>query len=133
MRIINSIVGILLGSLSYFIVEKTFIAIMINLFELFPILNNFQGSIVILLVVFLEIVLAFIILSFINHSALKEIRISYLLTIMSILCLVVSIGYIYYNCINMLTVMVYAEIVLVHTCMLIYALKYLRAFINKSG
>lgn len=95
MRIINSIVGILLGSLSYFIVEKTFIAIMINLFELFPILNNFQGSIVILLVVFLEIVLAFIILSFINHSALKEIRISYLLTIMSILCLVVSIGYIY--------------------------------------
>lgn len=52
MRIINSIVGILLGSLSYFIVEKIFIAIMINLFELFPILNNFQGSIVILLVVF---------------------------------------------------------------------------------
>lgn len=52
MRIINSIVGILLGSLSYFIVEKIFITIMINLFELFPILNNFQGSIVILLVVF---------------------------------------------------------------------------------
>ena len=116
MRIINSIVGILLGSLSYFIVEKIFIAIMINLFKLFPILNNFQGSIVILLVVFLEIVLAFIIL-----------------TIMSILCLVVSIGYIYYNCSNMWTVMVYAEIVLVHTCILIYALKYLRAFINKSG
>ena len=52
MRIINSIVGILLGSLSYFIVEKIFIAIMINLFKLFPILNNFKGSIVILLVVF---------------------------------------------------------------------------------
>lgn len=52
MRIINSIVGILLGSLSYFIVEKIFIAIVVNLFGLFPILNNFQGSVVILLVVF---------------------------------------------------------------------------------
>lgn len=133
MRIINSIVAILLGSLSYFIVEKIFIAIVVNLFGLFPILNNFQGSVVILLVVSLEIILAFIILSFINHSALKEIKISYLLIIMSILCLAVSIGYLYYNCSNMWTVMVYAEIVLVHTCMLIYALKYLRAFINKSG
>lgn len=133
MRIINSIVGILLGSLSYFIVEKIFIAIVVNLFGLFPILNNFQGSVVILLVVSLEIVLAFIILSFINHSVLKGIKTSYSLTIMSILCLVASIGYLYYNCSNMWTVMVYAEIVLVHTCMLIYALKYLRAFINKSG
>ena len=133
MRIINSIVGIFLGSLSYFIVEKIFFAIVVNLFGLFPILNDFQGSVVILLVVFLEIVLAFIILSFINHSVLKEIRIAYLLTIISILCLVVSIGYIYYNCSNMWTVMVYAEIVLVHTGILIYALKYLGAFINKSG
>ena len=133
MRIINSIVGIFLGSLSYFIVEKIFFAIVVNLFGLFPILNDFQGSVVILLVVFLEIVLAFIILSFINHSVLKEIRIAYSLTIISILCLVVSIGYIYYNCSNMWTVMVYAEIVLVHTGILIYALKYLGAFINKSG
>ena len=133
MRIINSIVGIFLGSLSYFIVEKIFFAIVVNLFGLFPILNDFQGSVVILLVVFLEIVLAFIILSFINHSVLKEIRIAYLLSIISILCLAVSIGYIYYNCSNMWTVMVYAEIVLVHTGILIYALKYLGAFINKSG
>lgn len=52
MRIINSIIGILLGAFSYFIVQNLFLAIGVKLLDLFPLLHNCQGLVIVLLVIF---------------------------------------------------------------------------------
>ena len=94
MRIINSIIGIFLGAFSYFIVQNLFIAIGVKLLDLFPLLDNCQGLVIVLLVTFLEITLACLIMMMIKHSVLNEMRKAYSLIIMTVPCLA-NIGWIH--------------------------------------
>ena len=126
MRIVNSIIGILLGAFSYFIVQNLFIAIGVKLFDLFPLLDNCQGLVIVLLVTFLEITLACLILMMIKHSVLNEIKKAYSLIIMTVPCLAISVGYLYYNCDTLWTAIVYSEFVVVHVCILNFSLSYMK-------
>lgn len=129
MKIINSIIGILLGSFSYFIVKKLFLSIVVELFDLFPELHNCQGTLAIVLVVFLELSLTCLIILIIRYSILNKIKVTYLLIAISGLCLTISLGHIFSYCNSIWDRMVYSEIVLAHICVFVFSFKCLYKYI----